>query len=518
MMMPQLTELTDALQRNSLALFIGSDLPAQITGLPARSDLTHQLARRFGLDESLPLAEAAQRVGQAGRRWEFTDFIRNALDTTGQAPQPFHERVVALVSEHHIRTLITTAYDNQLELAFQRAGVGVNRVVRASDLSFINPDRPTLFKLYGDVQQPDTLVVTDRDHLELLRDRDKEALVDEVRRALRYNTMLLIGYDLADPDFRFLFDQVAESRFARTAYAVWPGLPESEVRMWRDRGIVILDEDPLGMLTGQDAKGSGAVREPGMYGTGNRWAVLVGINEYQDQANYGRLHVCVKDVEAMRGQLIASGFSPERVRLLTDQTAEIPTRANILTALKAVADATEPDDLLMLYYSGHGDQVGGNSYLVARDGRRLVLDDTAVPVARVKVIMEDAPARAKVIILDACHSGADIGGKGPQPMSEAFIRHVFAQAEGLVILAACKQGQLSYEWQPYEGSVFTHFLLEALAGHADRDGKGFVTVQDASRHVTNGVKLWASQQNISQTPTMQSAVAGDIILGHYAGL
>ena len=53
---------------------------------------------------------------------------------------------------------------------------------------------------------------------------------------------------------------------------------------------------------------------------------------------------------------------------------------------------------------------------------------------------------------------------------------------------------------------------EALQGLADRDEKGFVTVQDASRYVTDGVKLWASQRNVSQTPTLQYTVAGDIIL------
>jgi len=135
-----------------------------------------------------------------------------------------------------------------------------------------------------------------------------------------------------------------------------------------------------------------------------------------------------------------------------------------------------------------------------------------VPLARVREIVEEAPARAKVIVLDACHSGADIGGKGPRPMSAEFIRRVFEEAEGLAVLASCKQGQLSYEWREHERSVFTQFLLEALTGEADRDEKGFVTVQDASRHVTDGVKLWASQRNLSQTPTLQYTVAGDIIL------
>ena len=212
-----ISELTEAIQRRTLALFLGADLPQEVTGLPARADLARELARRKGLDETLPLVEVAQRVSQAGNRWEFTDFIRNALDTASLSPGPFHQRIAALANEHSIETIIATAYDNLLEITFQAAGIGFNRVVRGGDVSFIKPDRPTLIKLYGDVQQPDTLVVTDRDHSELLRDRDKEALVDEVQRAFRRNSILFIGYNLADPDFRFLFDQIAESRFARTA-------------------------------------------------------------------------------------------------------------------------------------------------------------------------------------------------------------------------------------------------------------------------------------------------------------
>lgn len=266
-------------------------------------------------------------------------------------------------------------------------------------------------------------------------------------------------------------------------------------------------------LAAQPGKDVGKPSAPQLpLGTGNHWAVLVGVNEYEDTMNYGRLHVCVKDAHAIREQLAISGFDPAHIRLLADDAAELPTRDNILATLKAVANATEPDDLLLFYYSGHGDHDGGQPYLIARNGRQLAMGDTAVSIARVKEIMEKSPARAKVIILDACHSGADIGGKGPKPMSSEFIHRVFEKAEGLAILASCKQGELSYEWQARERSVFTHFLLEALAGQADRDEKGFVTIQDANRHVTHSVKLWASQRNTGQTPTLQCAMAGDIIL------
>ena len=108
--------------------------------------------------------------------------------------------------------------------------------------------------------------------------------------------------------------------------------------------------------------GPGSASQPDqLYGAGNRWAVLVGANAYEDAYHFGPLHVSVVDVEATREQLIAGGFDPARIRLLTDNTDEKPTRANILAALKSVADATEPDDLLLFYYSGHGDEAGGEA-------------------------------------------------------------------------------------------------------------------------------------------------------------
>jgi hypothetical protein len=89
--------------------------------------------------------------------------------------------------------------------------------------------------------------------------------------------------------------------------------------------------------------------------------VLVGVEEYEDRASYGPLHVCVRDVDAIREQLVAGGFDPARIRLFTDRTTDkLPTRANVLAALKSVADATERDDLLLFYYSGHGDEANAN--------------------------------------------------------------------------------------------------------------------------------------------------------------
>lgn len=54
--------LGEALQRGNLALFLGADLPRELTGLPGRADLAAGLAQRLDLGgPALPLAEVAAR-------------------------------------------------------------------------------------------------------------------------------------------------------------------------------------------------------------------------------------------------------------------------------------------------------------------------------------------------------------------------------------------------------------------------------------------------------------------------
>jgi N-acetylmuramoyl-L-alanine amidase len=543
-------ELRESFQRNEVALFIGAGL-SMGASLPGWIELIRPLAQSVGSrwpDNESDLTTnhlliATQHYENRQGRHALISHLCGALDTSGMQPTSVHEFMALLP----VRIIFTTNYDNLIEQALRQAGKHPTVIVEESELAFWREDSVNLVKLCGDLDRPASIVITQRDFNTYFPSHPR--LAERLRATLEIKTALFLGYSLQDPFFNQIWDHIGLDfgKLRRWAYAVLfdadaltiDDLHQRSIHVinletkGRDRSIVLSEwlqelltktnllsesDVPLSPKVKSEAeiKGDGApTSSPSIYGTGNRWAVLVGVNEYQDMTNYGKLHVCVKDVYAIYKQLIAGGFDTDRIRLLIDDSSELPTRENILVALKSVADATEPDDLLLFYYSGHGDETDGESYLVAHNGRRLVLRDTAVSVSRVKEIMEQAPARAKVIFLDACHSGADIGGKGPKPMSEEFIRRVFEQAEGLVILASCKQGQLSYEWRVQERSVFTHFLLEALSGQADRDEKGFVTIQDANRHVVNGVKLWASQHNVSQTPTLQAAVAGDIILCNF---
>ncbi len=465
-------DLRPSLAASNVCAFAGAGLSIG-AGLPGWYDLIAELSARIGYKLAPrewatgdALIDAAQAYVNRQGLHSLISHLKDRLDTTGKQPTAAHRALARLP----ISLVFTANFDDLLERAFRDAGKRVEVVVRDSSIPFMRrgPDTVNIVKLYGDLDQPDTIVLARQQYESYFLQRPQ--MVKLLETELARSDTLYLGWSGSDPYFKLVFGELL-SRFGpmmRPGYAVMfdvtgaqrDELARKQIRLvelpagdrtarsgrvgWRARRRHLpRHPTPADPMSGK-GDGSPTGRADSRCSTpARRGQVLVGANAYEDARHFGPLQVCVKDVEATREQLIIGGIDPARIRLLTDNTDEKPTRANILATLKSVADATESNDVLLFYYSGHGDEAGGDSYLVARDGRHLVLGDTAVSVTRVKQIMDAAPARAKVILLDACHSGANIGQKGPRPMTKEFIERVFEQAVGMAILASCTQGQLS---------------------------------------------------------------------------
>lgn len=530
---------TKSLAISNVCAFIGTGLSIG-AGLPDWYVLVDELARQ--MNHTMPprqwatgavLLDVVQAYANEQGLHRLVSFLKDRLDTFNKSPTAAHRALARLP----ISLIFTANYDDLLERAYREVGKRVEVIVNDGTIPFMRrePNTVNIVKLYGDLNQPDTLVLARQQYESFFLKRPQ--MVKLLETELARSDMLYLGWSHTDPHFNHIFGELLNryGQFMRPGYAVMfdvttaqarelqrkqirliqlPDAPDrtEQLATWLESLLPNPQPDAIQPVQNQAKGDDDQSTEEGYTGNGKRWALLVGANQYEDSFNYGQLQICVKDAEAIYAQLAKGGYEATHIRLVTDQTKEIPRRATILTTLKAMAEVTEPDDLLLFYYSGHGDIINGEPYLIGRDGYRLTLDDTAIPIARVISMMKAAPARSKLIILDACHAGADLKGKAPRPMSKEFLQRVFEEAEGIAILASCKQEQLSYEWRTQERSVFTHFLLEALAGAGDRDGKGFVTVQDASRHVTNGVKLWGSERKVQQTPTFHFTGVGEIIL------
>jgi hypothetical protein len=165
------------------------------------------------------------------------------------------------------------------------------------------------------------------------------------------------------------------------------------------------------------------------------------------------------------------------VRVLLEQ----PMRTMMREIHTFFADAHR-DDVLMLYYSGHGlldpqDRL----YLCASDTVSTALLPTAVSNAFVGECMAASPTRTTVIVLDCCYSGAFKGG-GRVPESLA--------GPGRFVLSSCRGRELANAASAENGaSLFTSHLVDAMLGKAtDRDGDGFIDLGEVFAYVQNALR------------------------------
>jgi formylglycine-generating enzyme required for sulfatase activity len=253
------------------------------------------------------------------------------------------------------------------------------------------------------------------------------------------------------------------------------------------------------------------------FDAGNRWAVVIGINNYLDPT-IPDLQFCVSDARLMARTLATRcGYEMRRILLLVDDQEKahlrplgINLRMQIADWLKNVRD----DDTVVVFYSGHGflDQQG-QGFLAPQDCERNRLELTGFRVSELRDLLHQSPATQKLVILDCCHAGSaksgDLSGPSSQELSLAF-----RKAEGLVTLASCRKNERSQEWEDKQQGLFTYFLAEGLGGEADYDKNRIVDSDEIYRYTVDKVPSVAQLElNGRQTPVR---IIGEDVVGVFA--
>jgi hypothetical protein len=176
-----------------------------------------QLAKLCQFAEAFPKGDSGnlQRVSLCyeitNDREALVEEIKKAVHVDKQ-PSP----VLHALADMPFSLIITTNYDQLFERALRDAGknpiVGIyNKDAYAATVD--HPDasvaEPFVFKLHGDIQCADSIVVTDEDYIQfVLRMTDKDAF-HPVPETFRYNfkrwPTLFVGYSLLDYNLRLLF-------------------------------------------------------------------------------------------------------------------------------------------------------------------------------------------------------------------------------------------------------------------------------------------------------------------------
>ena len=216
-------------------------------------------------------------------------------------------------------------------------------------------------------------------------------------------------------------------------------------------------------------------------------ALLIGVSEYEPGLN--PLPAAVKDIEALQRVL----QDPEMGGFDEVKTLANPEPHTMQLEIETLFDGRAKDDLVLLFFSGHGiKDDAGKLYFATRITRKNAKGDliraTAVPTSFVHEIMNNSRAKRQAIILDCCFSGAFDPALQAKDDGSFDLRGQLG-AEGRVVLASSSSTQYSFEQKGADVSIYTQYLVEGIeTGAADRNQTGQVSILDLHEYVTNKVQ------------------------------
>jgi uncharacterized caspase-like protein len=286
----------------------------------------------------------------------------------------------------------------------------------------------------------------------------------------------------------------------------------------------VIPTGPVASIASEPDDAPPAEQPPVNTGVGRRWAVVIGVSDYQQRGKWGLtdLRYAGKDATAMAEYLRApDGGRFDQVRVLIDNKA---TLANIRAALREELRSVQENDLVIVYWAGHGmpdpyDQE--KLYLLGYDSDPAHMASTGYSMEEFQRDIRNLKAGRLILVADACHSA---GLSDPMQATRGELQNDIV--EGLrgvtigpapnsvlpvagscnLIFTSCEVGEKSLESTELGGGhgAFTYFLLEALRGDADRrdnngNADGQVSLGEAIDYTMDKVKRFSQNRQHPDT-------------------
>lgn len=208
-----------------------------------------------------------------------------------------------------------------------------------------------------------------------------------------------------------------------------------------------------------------------------RKALIVGIDNYLDSPLSG----CVNDAYSFATiiETNADGSPNFDVKVLTN----VSKKADLVNAIRELFESD--NDVSLFYFSGHGFANTLSTTIVTPD---FTTGDEGVPMDEILKIVNNSPAKEKIVILDCCHSG-HFGSPGTRDAIETKI------SSGTTILTASLASGAALEENGV--GVFTKLLISALQGGA-ASITGAITSGSVYAYIDLSLGAW-SQRPVFKT-------------------
>lgn len=250
---------------------------------------------------------------------------------------------------------------------------------------------------------------------------------------------------------------------------------------------------------------------------GNLYVLAVGVNAFPNLPTSLNLAFAAQDAAGMAGALERRGighYAKTFVKLLSDESAEKPTRESILAALDFVQQGGA-NDTVVVFLASHGiTDPSGNYYFVPRDADRRDIvaaqrgqgGQSLVSWMSFFDALRSSAGR-RLLIVDTCHAGSAEGSFDSHSLMKRSASSLFP------LIVASKGEEKSQEYAAGKHGLFTYALMSALAPAADADGDLLVSLREAFKFAVPIVEELRDKTVGGQTPQMVvPQVLGDVAL------
>ena len=249
------------------------------------------------------------------------------------------------------------------------------------------------------------------------------------------------------------------------------------------------------------------------------YLICIGVSKYKNPSY--DLNYAAKDA-----QDIADLFGQQTERFQNINTFEIldyEATSDTILNLKNTLLNSKVDDIVMLFFAGHGVLDWEMNYFLATTEIDMNnLEETALKYDNLINLLDSIPARRKVIIIDACHSGevdeeshGKTNNEDARNIGEAtfeselnlstqssfeLMKLMFAdlrKGTGTTIISSAGGAEYAYENEKTQNGIFTYVLKKAInSKNADTNKDGDIMLSELRDYVMARVsKITKGYQN-----------------------
>jgi formylglycine-generating enzyme required for sulfatase activity len=233
-----------------------------------------------------------------------------------------------------------------------------------------------------------------------------------------------------------------------------------------------------------------------------QYLFLVGVKDYSQNGELRDLDYPEEDVHKLAKLFANAGVPSENIVVMTQRAAASKARYTprsdlILKELGLLLEELQPEDSILVGFSGHGVQFKGDSvnYFCPIDA---IPDskhkETLVALTQVYQKLDACKARTKLLFVDACRN--DPLTATPRAARRIELEPVFSGPPpvfegGTVALFSCSETQQAWEHKDIQSGVFFHFIHRAFAGEADTDSDNVIDLLELESYVIKNVQKWS---------------------------